>query len=95
MIRKFKTVDYAAALQQTVTIEECLAPNHLARFIVGIIALLEQTRDLIQWVGYYEAKIQREACYRELMYDYLRSLRRQVGIGVLPLVAGTDPTGAA
>jgi transposase len=41
MIRKFKTVDYAAALQQTVTIEECLTPNHLARFIVGIIALLD------------------------------------------------------
>jgi transposase len=41
MNRKFKTVDYAAALQQTVTIEECLAPNHLARFIVGIIGLLD------------------------------------------------------
>lgn len=41
MIRKFKTVDYAAALQQTVTLEECLAPNHLARFIAGIVALLD------------------------------------------------------
>jgi transposase len=41
MSRDFKTVDYAAALQQTVTIEECLSPNHLARFVVGILALLD------------------------------------------------------
>ncbi len=41
MGRDFKTVDYAAALQQTVTIEECLSPNHLARFVVGILALLD------------------------------------------------------
>ena len=41
MSREFKTVDYAAALQQTVTIEECLSPNHLARFVVGILALLD------------------------------------------------------
>jgi transposase len=40
MSRKFKTVDYAAALHQTVTIEECLSPNHLARFIVATIGLL-------------------------------------------------------
>ncbi len=41
MTRKFQTVDYDAALQQTVTIEECLSPNHLARFIVTIIAQLD------------------------------------------------------
>ncbi len=27
---------------------------------------LEQSRDFIQWVGYYEAKLDREARYREL-----------------------------
>src|SRR3990170_6345409 len=41
MTRKFKRVDYEAALRQTVTIEECLPPNHLARFIVTIIARLD------------------------------------------------------
>ncbi len=41
MTRKFQTVDYDAALQQTVTMEECLSPNHLARFIVTIIARLD------------------------------------------------------
>lgn len=41
MARKFKTVDYDAALNQTVTLGECLAPNHLARFVVNVIALLD------------------------------------------------------
>lgn len=41
MARRFKTVNYEESLQQTVTIEECLPPNHLARFIVGVIALLD------------------------------------------------------
>jgi transposase len=41
MTRKFQTVDYEAALHQTVTIKECLSPNHLARFIVAIIAQLD------------------------------------------------------
>jgi len=41
MTRQFIAVDYAATLQQTVTLEECLPADHLARFIVGIIALLD------------------------------------------------------
>ena len=41
MSRKFQTVNYDESLQQTVTIEECLPVNHLARFIVGIIPLLD------------------------------------------------------
>ena len=40
MARRFKKVDYEKALDQTVTIRECLPPDHLARFIVAIIALL-------------------------------------------------------
>jgi len=41
MARKFTTVNYDESLQQTVTIEACLPANHLARFIVGIISLLD------------------------------------------------------
>jgi len=41
MARRFKEVDYEKALDQTVTIRECLPPDHLARFIVAIIALLD------------------------------------------------------
>jgi transposase len=44
MARKFKTVDYELALHQTVRVEECLSPNHLARFIVSIIAQLDLSR---------------------------------------------------
>jgi hypothetical protein len=46
---------------------------------------LEQSRDFIQWVGYYEAKLAREASYREMMYDYLRKLRQRAGLGALRL----------
>ena len=41
MARSFKTVDYEKSGQQTVTIAECLPQDHLARFIVAIIALLD------------------------------------------------------
>jgi len=46
---------------------------------------LEQTRDFIEWVGYYEAKLEREARYRDMMYAYLRQLREISGIGALLL----------
>ena len=41
MARKFKTVDHDKTLDTTVTLRECLSPDHLARFIVSIIALLD------------------------------------------------------
>lgn len=53
---------------------------------------LEQSRDFIQWVGYYEAKLAREARYREMMYDYLRELRQRAGLGALHL--GPETTAA-
>ena len=46
---------------------------------------LEQTRDFIRWAGYYEAKLERETRYRQLVYEHLRELRRQSGLGVLAL----------
>jgi transposase len=41
MSRTFKTVDYEATLNQTVRLGECLPPDHLARFIVDVIAQLD------------------------------------------------------
>jgi transposase len=41
MVRKFKTVDYEAALELTITIGACLPPDHLARFVVEIIKQLD------------------------------------------------------
>ena len=56
---------------------------------------LEQSRDFIQWVGYYEAKLAREARYREVMYQHLRELRQQAGLGALHLAPEPAPAGAA
>lgn len=53
---------------------------------------LEQSREFIRWVGYYEAKLEREAQYQELMYDYLRQMRQQTGLGALQLIS--QPIGA-
>jgi hypothetical protein len=55
---------------------------------------LEQTKDFIQWVGYYEAKLEREARYREMMYDYLRDLRQKGQLGALNLAPQSSSTGA-
>ncbi len=41
MARKFKTVDYEQSGQQTLTIDDCVPADHLARFIVGMVAMLD------------------------------------------------------
>ena len=41
MVRKFKTVDYEAALELTITIGACLPPHHLARFVVEMVKELD------------------------------------------------------
>lgn len=41
MSRKFKTVDYEATLNLAVSVREALPPNHLARFVVDIVAQLD------------------------------------------------------
>ena len=56
---------------------------------------LEQTRDFIQWIGYYEAKLTRESQYREMMYHYLRELRQQAGLDTLHLVPADTSAGAS
>ena len=51
MARKFKTVDYARAGRQALTIDDCLPADHLARFIVAIVEML----DLSAFYAYYAA----------------------------------------
>jgi transposase len=51
MARKFKTVDYEQSGQQTLTIDDCLPSDHLARFIVAIVGML----DLSVFYAYYAA----------------------------------------
>ena len=43
MSRLFKTADYDATLGQTVTLGECVPPDHLARFIADVITQLDFT----------------------------------------------------
>ena len=56
---------------------------------------LQQSRDFIKWVGYYEAKLARTSRYRELMYAHLRQLRDQSGLGALDLAAEAVTAGAS
>jgi transposase len=49
MARKFKTVDYEQSGQQRLTIDDCLPADHLARFIVVIVGML----DLSVFYAYY------------------------------------------
>ena len=41
MSRQFKTPDYEATLNQTITLRDALPPSHLARFVVDVIAQLD------------------------------------------------------
>jgi len=41
MSRPFKTPDYEATLNLTITLREALPPNHLARFVVDVISQLD------------------------------------------------------
>jgi len=41
MARRFKKVNYEDSGKQTVTIDDCLPGDHLARFIVAIISILD------------------------------------------------------
>jgi transposase len=70
MARKFKTVDYEQSGQQTLTIDDCLSANHLARFIVAIVEML----DLSDFYAYYAAvggePIDPQVLLRLLLYGY-------------------------
>ena len=41
MPRKFRTADYVTTLKLTVSLEEAVPPNHLARFIVDVVSQLD------------------------------------------------------
>jgi hypothetical protein len=45
MRRNFETVDYGATLAQTISLREALPASHLARFIVKLVAQLEQLQE--------------------------------------------------
>ena len=71
MTRQFKTVDYAASLQQTVTIAECLPPDHLARFIVSVIAVLDLSTIYAQYAPRGGEPYAPEVLLGLLLYGYV------------------------
>ena len=56
---------------------------------------LEQNLDFIKWVGFYEAKLEREARYRDLMFRRLRDLRQSAGLEALRLIPEVAVAGAS
>jgi transposase len=71
MTRQFKTVDYTASLQQTVTIAECLPPDHLARFIVSVIAMLDLSAIYAQYAPRGGEPYAPEILLGLLLYGYV------------------------
>jgi transposase len=70
MAGRFKTVNYEESLQQTMTIGECLPLEHLARFIVGIMALLDLGRFYAQYAPVGGVAIAPEILLGLLFYGY-------------------------
>lgn len=71
MTRQFKTVDYAASLQQTVTIAECLPPDHLARFVVSVVAMLDLSAIYAQYAPRGGEPYAPEVLLGLLLYGYV------------------------
>jgi len=71
MTRQFKSVDYEASLQQTVTIAECLPPDHLARFIVSVIAMLDLSAIYAQYAPRGGEPYAPEILLGLLLYGYV------------------------
>jgi len=70
MSRQFKTVDYEAALNQTVRLGDCLPPDHLARFIVDVIAHLDLSAIYARYKSRGGAPYAPELLFGLLAYGY-------------------------
>src|SRR3990170_8266963 len=74
MSRKFKTPDYEATLNQTIRLREALPPQHLARFVVDIIAQLDLSRIYEQYAPLGGEAIAPEILLGLLFYGYATGL---------------------
>jgi transposase len=70
MSRLFKTVDYEATLNQTVRLGDCLPPDHLARFIVDVIAQLDLSAIYARYQRRGGAPYAPEVLFGLLAYGY-------------------------
>ncbi|MDQ5853867.1 MAG: transposase [Chloroflexota bacterium] len=70
MSRTFKTVDYEATLDQTVRLGDCLLPDHLARFVVDVIAQLDLSAIYARYHARGGAPYAPEILFGLLAYGY-------------------------
>lgn len=70
MTREFRTPDYEAALNQTITLREALPANHLARFVVDVISQLDLSRVYAHYAPVGGVAIAPEILLGLLFYGY-------------------------
>jgi transposase len=70
MARKFRTPDYDATLNSTVSLREALPANHLARFVVDIIAQLDLSQMYARYAPQGGVAIAPEVLLALLFYGY-------------------------
>jgi transposase len=74
MSRKFKTANYEETLNQTIRLAEALPPQHLARFVVDIIAQLDLSRIYQRYAPVGGEAIAPEILLGLLFYGYASGL---------------------
>jgi transposase len=70
MNRKFRTADYEATLNQTISIREALPADHLARFVVDLVAQLDLGRIYERFAPYGGVAYAPEVLLALLFYGY-------------------------
>src|SRR5258706_1858335 len=74
MTRKFKTADYEATLDSTVTLREALLPDHLARYIVDLVAQLDFSKFYARYADSSAPPYAPELLFGLLLYGYCTGL---------------------
>lgn len=70
MSRTFKTADYEATLNETISVREALPADHLARFVVDLVAQLDLGRIYAQYAPYGGVAYAPEVLLALLFYSY-------------------------
>src|SRR5262245_62500931 len=70
MTRRFKRPDYEATLQTSIQLSEALPPNHLARFVVDVIAQLDVNKLYARYAAAGGEAIAPEILLGLLFYGY-------------------------
>jgi len=70
MSRRFTTVDYAATLDESVRLGDCLPPDHLARFVVDVVAQLDFTAIYAHYGARGGTAYAPEVLFGVLVYGY-------------------------